>query len=98
MIRFTRGDTFSAAGTLAPMVNGQAVASLVGWSADASVMHEGDVVATATDILHPENSAVLIRFDSTEAWPLGMLTLKLRVVAQDGTRRSARPVPFICAP
>ena len=98
MIRFTRGDTFSAAGTLAPMVNGQPVASLAGWSAAASVMHEGDVVATTTDILQPENSAVLIRFDSTDAWPIGMLTLKLRVVAPDGTRRSARPVAFICEP
>ena len=98
MIRFTRGDTFSVAGTLAPMVNGQPVANLAGWSADASVMHEGEVVATASDILQSGNSAVVIRFDSTDAWPLGMLTLKLRVVAPDGTRRSARQVPFICAP
>ena len=96
MIRFARGDTFSVAGTLAPMVNGQPVANLAGWSADASVMHEGEVIATASDILQSGNSAVLIRFDSTDAWPLGMLTLRLRVVAPDGTRRSARPVPFIC--
>ena len=98
MIRFTRGDTFSVAGTLAPMVNGQPVANLAGWSADASVMHEGEVVATASDILQSGNSAVVIRFDSTESWPLGMLTLKIRVVSPDGVRRSARPVPFICAP
>lgn len=97
-LKFQRGDTFSLAGPLDPVVAGVPVPDITGWTGSSQVRNAatGALIAELTfTVLDAAARTVRVHFDgSTADWPVARARVNLRLVSPTGAVASTEPDEF----
>lgn len=99
-MKFKRGDTFDASGTMDVLENGAPVASFVGWTGRCQVRSLTGALVDTLTFSWLDASAGLFRVlsDDTTHWKTGSLSIDIELVTPAGDVISTETAEFQCLP